>query len=262
MASSARVLSNLVARDAHIDANTDGISASPQSQSYLNQTSTRPPSRFELRQAALRAPSSLSSSHSTDDSSSSSSGRSGGGGGMNISTVSSLGSAPGSNLAPSHPQPYASPLHSHDDADQPPSPLRRTAASILRAASASSVRYISQTRISLLLRTATFIRHLLHTANLPCRLCLQCCEGVRRSCRVPWKPQLATLSVPALLSLAVSLFAARPDSQHQACCPAECSGGRSCSLRLMLSTQIKGSIASGRHDERFTGTSARMVDAS
>ena len=139
MTSSAQILNRLASRDAHIESDLRSKLKSPQSQSqsqlsFVDQSSARAPSRFELRQAALRTPSSLSSS-SADGSNFFSSG-------TNTSTSSLSGLAAAASAA-AHIPPAAllgkPPLVR--DADQAPASLQRTAASILRAASASPVRH-------------------------------------------------------------------------------------------------------------------------
>ena len=141
----ARVLNRLIARDAHIEAGMGQAAHSPRPSPSLRQSSAHAPSRFELRQAALRSSTSLSSSRSTGMSLFDSQGAS------SIGVGNSIGVSPqprqllhSTSRTPAAPHPpteaYRSDTQHPDDNCQPPPPLERTGAAILRAASTSTVR--------------------------------------------------------------------------------------------------------------------------
>lgn len=198
MTSSAQILNRLASRDAHIESDLRSKLKSPQSQSqsqlsFVDQSSARAPSRFELLQAALRTPSSLSSSSSADGSNFFSSG-------TNTSTSSLSGlAAAASAAAPTPPAALLGKPPLVRDADQAPASLQRTAASILRAASASHVRHPPHTLLLPCLVLPHFSRNSRNnTPTLRCRLCRQCCADARWSCRTPWKRR-PTRSMPVRL---------------------------------------------------------------
>jgi hypothetical protein len=181
-----------------------GSAARPQLPS-LGQSSVRTLSRFEHRQAALRANSSFSSSQSTSFSSQSS-------GGINAG-ISPQRHHNTSHSAVAPPPPPRQPAAADEPGSQlsggsnsqPPAPLQRTGASVIRAASASTV------------RSAPYVLFcVLNTFILRRRLCRPCCAGVRSSCRSSLQRH-PTRARQALQSATWSSLS------RSACSPAECS---------------------------------------
>lgn len=132
--SQARVLNCLIARDGNMLAESGALDSSVLSSSSLAQISARVPSRFELRQASLRAAPSLPSSQSvTFDSSISA--------GFNTSNQRVSSSVtPSAAFSPqSHAHSESFLTRSSDSSHCRPDALQITGASIIRAASASPV---------------------------------------------------------------------------------------------------------------------------
>ena len=130
--SSSKVLNRLIARDAHNETNIGGGDGSQRS--FPEQVSMRAPTRFQLRQAALRGPSSVSSSQSTSINDSKSFGSSGFS--SSSANISGQDVTAAASPSPAHRQP---PPPGGGALYPQPAPLERTQASILRAASASPV---------------------------------------------------------------------------------------------------------------------------
>jgi hypothetical protein len=132
--SQARVLNCLIARDGNMLAESGALDSSVLSSSSLAQTSARAPSRFELRQASLRAAPSLPSSQSVTFDSSISAGSSTSNQRVSSSVTPSAAFSPQSHA---HSESFLT--RSSDSSRRRPDALQITGASIIRAASASPV---------------------------------------------------------------------------------------------------------------------------
>ena len=132
--SQARVLNRLIARDGNMLAESGVSDSSVLSPSSLGQTSARAPSRFELRQASLRAAPFLQSSQSATFDSSRSTGSNTSNKGASSSGTPSAAFSPQSHA---HSESFLT--RSSDSNHRRPDALQITGASIIRAASASPV---------------------------------------------------------------------------------------------------------------------------
>ncbi len=134
ISSQARVLNRLIARDGNMLADSGVSDSSVPSPSSLGQTSARVPSRFELRQASLRAAPFLPSSQSATFNSSVSTGRNTSNQGGSSSATPSAAFSPQSHA---HSESFST--RSSDSSHRRPDAMQITGASIIRAASASPV---------------------------------------------------------------------------------------------------------------------------
>ena len=208
--SNSKVLNRLIARDLHTDADLDIGGGTPRSTSSLNQVTERAPSRFQLRQAALRGPS-LSSSQSTSVNCSKSFSSS------SSVNISGQDAATAASPSPAHRQQSlfgSSSHHPVDGLNQLPAPLERSGSSILRAASASPVR--PPPILACLQLSPPWVGCEVAHSIYSRRLCLECCAGAHKSCRtepqtrpmLPWHmlPWRAASPCVALLELTLTVF--------------------------------------------------------